>query len=327
MIALLEIAGLSLLDPWFLAGIPVSAAVVALAIARKGAALPSAFTRPIERLPSTARERLVHAPLVLKGIGASILCVALARPVERQIVPRKGEGVDIVLLVDISSSMQLNDMDERRALRRVDAARKRASEFAAARKDDRLGLVTFSRFAELRCPLTLDHEALATFLAAIDTVPQNSELDGTAIGTALAKAAKVLDASDAKSKVVVLLTDGENNLGDIQPAEGTKLCADSGIRVYTIGLGNGLPDVFGGWRPSDFSELQRIASETGGSFYTARSDEDLRDVYAEIDRLEKAPIEDPRYRTTDRYERPLVAGLLAVLLAVLLEISWLGRAP
>lgn len=326
MIALFEVAGVTLLDPWFLLGAPLCLLLAAWRLWRPRAALPAASLLGLAALPTTLRARLVQLPLWLEALAGMVLCVALARPVEREVVPLRSEGVDIVLLVDVSSSMQLNDMDAQQVLRRVDAARQRASEFAEARKNDRTGLVTFSRYAELRCPLTLDHAALASFLAAIDTVPQNSELDGTGIGAALAKASQVLHRSEAKSKVVVLLTDGENNLGDITPEDGTKLCTDAGIRVYTIGLGNGLP-VFGGFRPTDFSDLQTIAKATGGKFFAARSDADLGQVYDAIDKLEKQPLEDPRYRTVDRYELPLGGGLLLLALALLLEFSWLRGVP
>ena len=170
MIGFLDIAGYTLLDPWFLLGVPLCVGLLLWRSWRPRAALPAASLLGLSRLPSTLRARLLPAPLWLKTLSAMVLCLALARPVQRQVVPLRSEGVDIVLVVDVSSSMQINDMDARRDLRRVDAARERASAFAAARHNDRVGLVTFSRYAELRCPLTLDHEALAQFLSAIDTV-------------------------------------------------------------------------------------------------------------------------------------------------------------
>jgi Ca-activated chloride channel family protein len=177
-----------------------------------------------------------------------------------------------------------------------------------------------------RAATTLDEQALVAFLSAFDTVPEGSELDGTAIGTALAKCVQVLQKSDAKSRVVVLLTDGENTVHDIEPLDGAKLAKDAGIRVHTIGLGNGTPTPFG-WRPLDFRELQAIAELTGGTAFQPRSDEDLAQVYARIDELEKVDLEDPRHRTVDRFELPLGAGLLLLLLALLAETLLFRRTP
>jgi Ca-activated chloride channel family protein len=208
----------------------------------------------------------------------------------------------------------------------MDAARARAEQFAAKRSHDRVGLITFARYAELRCPPTLDEQALAAFLRSVDTVPTNSEYDGTAIGTALAKAVQVLGKSKAKSKVAVLLTDGENTVVDILPADGAKLAKDNGIRVHTIGLGNGVPTPFG-FQRLDFADLRLIAETTGGAFFQPKSDEDLAAVYGKIDELEKTELEDPRYRTSDRFEWPLGAGLALLLLALCAEVLLFRRIP
>lgn len=327
MIASFDVGGYTLLDPWFLLFLPPCLLACLWRQWRRRAALPAASLLLLERLPQTLRSRLLPLPLWLKGLAAGLLCVALARPVEREVVPLRSEGVDILLVVDASSSMLTRDMDRAGALRRIDAARQRAGEFAAARAHDRLGLLTFARYAELRSPLTLDHRALQAFVAAIDTVPPDSELDMTAIGTALAKTSQVLGRGEGKSKVAVLISDGENNLGDILPEEGARLCAEAGIRVYTIGLGNGVALPFGGMQPLEFRDLQQIAETTGGRFFTARTDQDLGEVYGVIDQLEKQPLQDPRYRTVDQFELPLLAGLLLAALALLLECSWLRGVP
>jgi Ca-activated chloride channel family protein len=208
----------------------------------------------------------------------------------------------------------------------MDAARQRAEEFAKARTHDRVGLVAFARYAELRCPLTLDEAALGSFLAVLDTVPQGSEIDATAIGVALAKSVQLLQKSTAKSKVVVLLSDGMNNVEDILPAEGAKLAKDAGVRVHTIGLGKGLPTPQG-YARLDFRDLKTIADTTGGHFFQPRSDADLAEVYARIDELEKVELEDPRYRTVDRFEWPLGCGLGLLLLALLAEVLVYRRTP
>lgn len=326
MNALQELLGFTLLDPWFLLGIP-AALLAALWRSRvPRAALPTAAASLFVDLQPTLRQRLLWVPLAAKTLAACLLAVALARPALREVVPTKEQGIDILLVVDTSSSMITEDMSETAALARITAARTRAEEFAAARGHDRVGLVTFARYAELRCPPTLDERALAAFLRVVDTVPQNSELDGTAIGTAMAKAVQVLRKSTAKSKVVVLLSDGENTVDDIDPADGARLAKDAGIRVHTIGLGRGVPTPFG-FQPLGFGDLRTIAEITGGQFFQPESDADLAAVYAEVDRLEKSELEDPRYRTVDRFEPALAAGLALLLLALLAEALWLRRVP
>lgn len=318
--------GFTLLDPWFLLVIPAALLAVWWRARTPRAALPTASLALFADAPGTWRQRFAWSPGAAKVLAAACLAVALARPVEREVVPLQEQGIDIALVVDTSSSMNIPDMDESAKVRRMDAARLRAEQFAAAREHDRVGMIAFSRYAELRCPLTLDEQALQAFLRSLDTVPEGSELDGTAIGTALTKAVAVLQKSDAKSRVVVLLTDGENTVHDIAPGDGAKLAKDAGIRVHTIGLGNGTPTPFG-FQPLDFRELRAIAETTGGQFFQPKSDQDLAAVYARIDELEKVDLEDPRYRTVDRFEWPLAAGLLALLAALLADVLLFRRTP
>ncbi|HEX5053589.1 MAG TPA: VWA domain-containing protein [Planctomycetota bacterium] len=326
MIASWNLGEITLLDPWFLLAVPVALLAAAWRLRRPRAALPTASSSLFAGITPTWRQRAAALPLLGKLLAATCLAVAVARPVLREVVPMHEQGIDILLVVDTSSSMIIDDMSPTESVRRMDAARKRAEEFAAARKNDRVGMIAFARYAELRCPPTLDEQALAAFLRVLDTVPQNSEIDGTAIGTAIAKAAQILGKSKAKSKVVVLLTDGENTVADILPADGAKLAKDAGVRVHTIGLGNGQPTPFG-LRPLDFTDLRQIAETTGGQFFQPKSDQDLADVYARIDELEKSELEDPRYRTVDRFEWPLGAGLLLMLLALLVEALIFRRVP
>ncbi len=326
MIALQELWGVTLLDPWFLLVIPAALLAALWRASRPRAAVPTAAASLFTGLRPTLRQQLLWVPLAGKVFAACCLGVALARPAQREVVPTQEQGIDILLVVDISSSMITEDMSDSEPLRRMDAARRRVEEFAAARGSDRVGLVAFARYAELRCPPTLDENALAAFLRVLDTVPQNSELDGTAIGTALAKAVQVLGKSEAKSKVVVLLSDGENTVDDIAPDDGAKLAKDAGIRVHAIGLGQGVRTPFG-FEPLGFGDLRKIADVTGGQFFQPKSDADLADVYAQIDQLEKSELQDPRYRTVDRFEPALAAGLGALLLALLAEALWLRRVP
>ena len=317
---------LMLLDPVFLLVIPAALLVALWRVLRPRAALPTAAASLFAGLAPTLRQRCAGLPLLGKVLAAICLGVALARPVQREVVPIREQGIDIVLVIDLSSSMKIEDMSETAAVRRIDAARQRAMEFAAARKNDRVGLVAFARYAELRCPPTLDEQALAAFLRAVDMVPEGSELDATAIGTGLAKAVAVLQKSQAKSRVVVLLTDGQNNVGDILPDDAAKLAKDAGIRVHTIGLGNGQP-MFDRFVPLDYTELRTIAETTGGQFFQPKSDEDLAAVYARIDELEKSELEDPRFRTVDRFTWPLGLGLALLLVALLGEALLFRRLP
>jgi Ca-activated chloride channel family protein len=316
----------TLLDPWFLLVLPLAVLAGLWRAARPRAALPTAALGLFAGLLPTWRQRFAGLPLVAKVLAAMCLAVALARPVQRDVVPMREQGVDILIVVDTSSSMMIDDMSETESVQRMVAARTRAMEFAAARQNDRVGLVAFARYAELRCPPTLDEQALAAFLQVLDTVPQNSEIDGTAIGTALAKAVAVLQKSQAKSRVVVLLTDGENTVTDILPADGAKLAKDAGIRVHTIGLGKGQPTPFG-FRPLDFGDLRAIAETTGGQFFQPKSDADLAEVYARIDELEKSELDDPRYRLVDRFEWPLGIGLVLMLIALLADALLFRRVP
>lgn len=318
--------GYSLLDPWFLLLLPLALLAGLLRARTRRAALPTAAIGLFDGVGRTLRQRLAFVPLAGKLLAAGCLTVAMARPVERSVAPLRQQGIDIVLVVDISSSMLERDMEASEQVRRIDVARTRAQEFASARVLDRVGLVAFAHYAELRCPPTLDERALAAFLRVLETVEQGSEFDRTAIGTALAKAVQVLQKSDAKSRVVVLLSDGANNVEDILPAEGAKLAKDAGVKVHTIGLGNGIRTPFG-YQRLDFRDLREIATATGGEFFQPRSDADLAEVYGRIDELEKSELSDPRYRTVDRFEWPLGLGLALLVLALLLEAVCFRRVP
>jgi Ca-activated chloride channel family protein len=326
VIAAFEVGGYTLLDPWFLLAAPLFLLAGWRRAVTRPAALPTASASLFVGLPRTLRQRVAGVPLLLKVLAGICLALALARPVHRDVIPLREDGIDIVLVVDTSSSMLQEDMRVNDSYRRMDAARERAMEFAAARMHDRVGLVAFGRYAELRCPPTLDEEALAAFLRVLDTQPRGSEFDATAIGTALAKAVQVLEKSNAKSKVAILLSDGQNNVDDIDPVAAAKLAKDKGVRVHTIGLGQGVPSLFG-FQKLSFDELKDIAETTGGLFFAARSDSDLEEVYERINEMETSEREDPRYRTVDRFEWPLGIGLLLMFLAVLFDALIVRRVP
>ena len=322
----------SLMDPWFLAAVPLVWLLFAWRLLRSRAALPTASAGLLLDLPKTLRVRLWMSPLVLQALALTAFAVALARPVTRDVFPLHEEGVDIVLTIDISSSMTTEDMDDTKPVTRMRVAREKALEFARARVHDRVGLLTFARFPELRCPLTLDQDALAAFLRTIDTVPPRSPENTTAIGVALAKAVTLLEGSEAKSKVVILLSDGENLITDIMPADAAKLAKDAGVTVHCIGIGRGqVVQGFFGQRQRqlepEFNSLKEIAATADGEFFTAESAEDLAAVYRKINEMEKVELEDPRYKTVDRYVYPFGVGALLLLLQLLVELAWIRRVP
>lgn len=320
----------ALLDPWFLLLVPLVAWVCLRRITSGlDAALPSATLAPAQVLPATLRSRFVRAPEFLRAVALILFLLALARPVTREVMPIRSQGIDILLVLDISSSMRANDMDPEGKVTRMTAARERAMEFAAARKTDRIGVVTFALFPDLVCPPTLDLEARAAFLRGIEALQRGSSEDRTAIGIALAKAVTLLESSKAGSRVIVLLSDGANNIAEILPGQAADLARDAGIRVHTIGLGGdqGGRSLFTGAGVMNFQDLELIAETTGGRFFEARSATALRDVYEQIDQLEKVELEDPRYRTTDWFRYPLSAGAITLLLALLAQLLWLRRTP
>jgi Ca-activated chloride channel family protein len=282
-------------------------ALVALWLGRPGGAGAVAYShadlvRSIARLRRTSWGRFVPA---LRWLGAALLVVALARPtLERKNVQVQASGVDIMLAVDVSGSMQARDMATRSgsaattsvALSRLDAAKEVVGQFVDARPNDRIGLVAFAGEPYLASPLTLDHDALLQDLARIDT----SQLsDGTAIGSAIAAATRRLDAQAARSKILILLTDGQSNTGKVQPTVAALAAKALGVKIYAIGVGStgdalvpvtdeqGQQHLVPAKVDVDEASLRQIAEETGGKFYRATDTQSLRDVYAAIDSFEK----------------------------------------
>ena len=282
-------------------------ALVLPALARAGA------------LPRTWRERLRWAPDALRGLAFVGIVLALARPQELAAGrPLTTSGVDIVLALDASGSMKAEDFQPRN---RLEVAKQAAFDFVAERANDRIGLVTFAGQAVTQAPLTLDHQAVGN---AIRRIEIGGLSEGTAIGTALATAVNRLRVSEARSKVVILLTDGVNNAGQIDPLTAAETARAIGVRVYTIGVGTTgeapylIDDPRLGRRyvrvvvRIDEEILREIASRTGGRYFRATDPEALSEVYAAIDRLERSPLSGRRpVVRIDRY-----AWLLAVTLGL-----------
>jgi Ca-activated chloride channel family protein len=306
-------------DPLFLLLLVPLLAVLWAVSRRPPAAVDGASARILGRLPVTLRARTRRLPGALGVLAALLLVLALARPLQGREESRvTTEGIDIMLVVDTSSSMLEQGLE--RGFTNLDVVKHVVGRFIEGRTDDRLGLVSFAAWPRTESPLTLDRAGLATRLQAVQPVRRNTDEDGTAIGVALGQAARKLADSDAESKVVVLLTDGQNNLLTVDPMEATALCKDLGIRVYTIGAGSTTDMTMFGPRTRrvDFTLLETIAAETGGRFYRARDAEVLASVYAEIDRLERTEREDVRYTDYDDLYAWLLWPALVLLAGELL---------
>jgi Ca-activated chloride channel family protein len=273
----------------------------------------------LKPVPKTLKVILRHIPFVLRIMALVFIIFVLARPqsIDRQ-EKSTTEGIDIILAIDISGSMLARDFTPDR----LEAAKDVAIEFISGRPNDRIGLVVFSAESFTQCPLTTDHAVLINLFKDIKS---GIIEDGTAIGLGLSNAVKRLKDSDAKSKIIILLTDGMNNTGSVDPLTAAEIAKTFGIRVYTIGVGmKGMApypflDVFGRTViqkvPVEIDEptLQKIADMTNGDYFRATNNEKLRQIYAQIDKLEKSKIDVTEFsRKQEEYK--LFAGIALLLL-------------
>ena len=297
-----------------------------------GAALGFSAADDAGALPTTGWARLGWLPGALLALAFALGVVAMARPQQRDAVrERTAEGIDIVLALDISTSMTAEDF----APNRFEAAKLVAAEFVRSRETDRVGLVVFAAQAFTQAPLTLDYTFLLTMLRE---VRMGLVEDGTAIGTAIATATARLRESPAESKVVILLTDGQNNRGQVDPQTAAEAAAALGVRIYAIGLGSEGGTVrgrmpFGGTflQPApevDETALRQVAATTGGRYFRATDASALRSIYGAIGELERTEIEETVYvDVTERYPWALWPALGALALSVLLSTTRLRRVP
>ena len=266
----------------------------------------------------------VLIPEILIFLSALLLIFAIARPqlgnVNRDV---KRNGIDIMLALDISGSMQLNDFKPNR----LEASKAVARDFVTGRQQDRIGLVVFAGESFLQCPLTTDYDIVETLISKMEIVPQS--LDGTAIGLAISNCINRLRDTESISKVIILLTDGENNAGDIDPMTAASFASEFDIRIYTIGMaGSGGVTQQGFFTqripPLNDRLLRSISEETGGRFYRADSEEKLKEIWAEISSLEKTEINARQYMNWDeRYFIFVLFSLILALLAFILKyIFW-----
>jgi Ca-activated chloride channel family protein len=265
---------------------------------------------------------LRHLPFVFRVLAISFVIIALARPQStNQLRNVTSEGIDIIVSLDISGSMRAMDFKPNR----LEAAKEVAIEFIKGRPNDRMGLVIFAAESFTQCPLTLDHNVLTNLFRDVQIGMLD---DGTAIGMGLATAVNRIKDSDAKSKVVILLSDGENNRGQIAPLTAAEIARTFGVRVYTIGVGTigmapyPINTVFGQSVQEmevkiDESMLTEIAELTGGKYFRATDRQALEGIYQEIDAMEKNKIEIQEYT---RHAEEFVLFALLALLFLLLEI-------
>ena len=306
---------------WLLALVVPMVAYYIYRTLQGGAAIRISSVAGARKAPRTLRYWLRHAPFVLRIAAVAALIVALARPQDVEEQSRtNAEGIDIMLSIDISSSMLARDFTPDR----LTAAKEVAGEFIADRYGDRIGLAVFAGESFTQSPLTTDKGSLQTLLARLRSGVIE---DGTAIGNGLATAINRLRESDAKSKVIILLTDGVNNRGEIAPLMAANIAADMGIKVYTIGVGKRgkapypVMDPFGDISYQmmdveiDEETLTEIASRTGGKYFRATDKEKLKAIYDEINTLEKSKVEITELTIYHEKFLPLLLLAMALLLA------------
>jgi len=299
----------------------------------KSAALTYSNLSIFDNLESTVKEKLRHLPIFLRVLALGLLVVALARPQSFSDGENiYTEGIDVAMLLDISGSMLAEDFKPNR----LEAAKKVIDEFVAGRTTDKIGLVVFASQSFTQCPLTIDYPVLRSLLKDIKS---GIIEDGTAIGTAIANGVNRLKDSEAKSKIIILLTDGVNNSGEIDPITAAQIAKKFGIRIYTVGVGTEgeAPYPFQtpfGKRyqmvPVEIDEkvLAEVAKITGGEYYRATNNKKLEEIYNIIDTLEKTRVEVTSYRKAkELFYVWLASGLFLVLLELILTRTYLQKLP
>ena len=328
----------SFADPWFLLLVPLGLLALAWGRSRRGrerGRVPALGSSAPKR---SIAQRLAWVPAVLSAASIVLVSIALARPLRGSVeTSTETEGVDIALLIDCSGSMRYEDLEEGHT--RLQVIQSVVRDFAARRMTDREGaadsiaLITFAAYPRLLCPFTLDVDALTGFLESLKPIENRAE-DGTGVGVGLAKAVAVLRETQSKTKVVVLLTDGENNIDLITPLAAAELAAQEKVKVYTVFAGRYVYtyDLFGNLRRTDreidTTELEQIAEKTGGKFYRARDRKELQEIYGQIEQLERKKREEKRWSETyDLYLGWLAPALALHVLAWLLGSTLLRRLP
>ena len=288
--------------------------------------------------PRSWKVTLMPIQLLLRLAVFVLIVIILARPqTQNSWKNRTMEGIDIMLAMDVSTSMLAEDLKPNR----IEAAKKVAAEFIAGRPDDNIGLSIFAGEAFTQCPMTTDHSSLLSLLQNVrtDIAARGLIEDGTAIGMGLANAVSRLKESHAKSKVVILLTDGSNNRGDLSPMTAAEIAKSFGIRVYTIGVGTNkmapYPVSVGGTVQYmnipveiDTKTLSEIAAATDGDFYRATNNSELKKIYKEIDKLEKSKLTVKKFsKRYEAYQPYAMVAIALLFLEMLLRITIFRKLP
>lgn len=323
---------LELGSPWWLAALPFVAWVPWW---RRGLRVRLASLGSVQHRAGL-RTVLGRLPPLLASMGLVLLTLALARPqlVDRERVLER-EGIDIQIVLDTSGSMEAEDfVIGGRSANRLDVSKAVIAQFIEGRPDDRVGLVLFGEEAFTQVPLTLDHQAVVGMLSEVEIGMAGSR--ATAIGDAIAIAGRPLKDLEAESRVMILLTDGHNNAGHVDPVVAAKAADALGVRIYTIGVGSkdgarggGLLGLFRS-RRSDLDEpmLRKIAEQTHARYFRAADTKALADVYATIDELEKTTAEAKIYvHKEERFQMAAVFGILFLMLSTMLGETALRRLP
>jgi len=281
----------------------------------------------------TLRERLVHVPVILRAVALTLFIVALARPQSFSTGENVyTEGIDVAILLDISGSMLAEDFEPNR----LDAAKDVIDEFIGGRTSDKIGLVVFASQSFTQCPLTIDYYVLRNLLSEIKS---GMIEDGTAIGLAIANGVNRLKDSEAKSRIIILLTDGVNNSGEIDPITAAQIAEKFGIRIYTVGVGTKGQAPYPFQTPFgiryqmvpveiDEAVLQQVADITGGNYFRATNNEKLIEIYKKIDEMEKTRVEITSYRNaSESFYSWAGIGLMFLILELGLVRSYLRKLP
>lgn len=302
-------------------------------LSRSQASLQISASQAFDKAPATYKVYLRHLPFVLRMAAIAILIIVLARPQSTDNWQNSSkEGINIMLAMDISSSMLAEDLKPNR----LEAAKDVAAAFINGRPNDNIGLVVFSAESFTQCPLTTDHTVLLNLFKDIQS---GMIQDGTAIGLGLANAVSRIKDSQAKSKVIVLLTDGSNNAGEIAPVTAAQIAKTFGIRVYTIGVGTEgeapqpFQTAFGVQYHNvqvviDEKTLNQIAVETGGEYFRATDNKSLKAIYAKIDEMEKTKISVQEFsKKQEEYKNWALLAFCILLIEVLLRNTLLRNIP
>ena len=290
---------------------------------------------PFGRNIKSFRNRILHLPFALRVLTLSMVIIVLARPQSSDSWEESDiEGIDIMLATDVSTSMLAMDLKPNR----IEAAKEVAAQFVSSRKNDNIGLTIFAGESFTQCPLTIDHAVMLNMLNAVkcDIALNGIIEDGTAIGMGIANGVSRLKDSKAKSKVIILLTDGSNNSGEISPEAAAEIAKEFGVRIYTIAVGTNsdtAPFPYGDQIinvPVEIDEntLKNIAEITNGKYYRATSKKSLSEIYSEIDKLERTKLHARQFSAyNEEYQIFALIALLSLLFEIVLRNTVLRKIP